>query len=52
MKITRNKVLTVLYVCVIFTGVAKTYYDENIAVSVMPVNSRCIVVDAGHGGCR
>lgn len=50
MKITRNKVLTVLYVCVIFTGVAKTYYDENIAVSVMPVNSRCIVVDAGHGG--
>lgn len=50
MKITRNKVLTVLYVCVIFTGVAKTYYDENITVSVMPVNSRCIVIDAGHGG--
>lgn len=50
MKITRNKILTALYVSIIFIGVGKTYYDENIAVSVMPVNSRCIVIDAGHGG--
>lgn len=50
MKITRNKILTALYVFIIFIGVGKTYYDENIAVSVMPVNSRCIVIDAGHGG--
>lgn len=50
MKITRNKILTALYISIIFIGVGKTYYDENIAVSVMPVNSRCIVIDAGHGG--
>ncbi|MDO4300856.1 MAG: N-acetylmuramoyl-L-alanine amidase [Clostridia bacterium] len=50
MRISRNKILTALYVCVIFTGVAKSYYDENVAVSVMPVDSRCIVIDAGHGG--
>ncbi|MDO5388195.1 MAG: N-acetylmuramoyl-L-alanine amidase [Clostridia bacterium] len=50
MKITRNKVLTALYICVIFAGVAKTYYDENIAVAVMPVDKKCIVIDAGHGG--
>ena len=28
----------------------KSYYDENIAVSVMPVDKKCIVIDAGHGG--
>lgn len=50
MKITRNKILTALYCAIIFVGVGKTYYDENIAVSSMPVNSRCIVIDAGHGG--
>lgn len=50
MKISRNKLLTALYICVIFIGVAKTYYDENIAVSVMPVEKKCVVIDAGHGG--
>lgn len=50
MRKSQNKLLTSLYVCIIFIGVGKTYYDENIAVSVMPVDSRCIVVDAGHGG--
>lgn len=50
MKITRNKILTALYCAIIFVGVGKTYYDENIAVSAMPVDKRCIVIDAGHGG--
>lgn len=50
MKITKNKILTILYVGIIFVGVGKTYYDENIAVSVMPVDKKCIVIDAGHGG--
>lgn len=50
MKISLSKLLTALYVAIIFAGVGKTYYDENIAVSSMPVNSRCIVIDAGHGG--
>ncbi len=50
MKITRNKILTALYCAIIFIGIGKTYYDENIAVSSMPVNKRCIVIDAGHGG--
>ncbi len=50
MRVTRNKTLTVLYILIIFLGVGKTYYDENIAVSVLPVEKRCIVVDPGHGG--
>lgn len=50
MKITKSKVLTALYVGIILVGVGKTYYDENIAVSVMPVDKKCIVIDAGHGG--
>ncbi len=50
MKLSRNKALAILYVCVIFVGTAKTYYDENTAVSVLPADKKCIVVDAGHGG--
>lgn len=49
-RVTRNKTLTILYILIIFLGVGKTYYDENIAVSVLPVEKRCIVVDPGHGG--
>ena len=49
-KISRNKTLTILYVMVILIGVGKTYYDENLAVSSLPVNQRAIVIDAGHGG--
>lgn len=50
MKLSRNKLLVLLYVCIIFIGVCKSYYDENIAVAVMPVDKKCIVIDAGHGG--
>lgn len=50
MRVTRNKTLTILYILIIFLGVGKTYYDENIAVSVLPVEKKCVVVDPGHGG--
>ncbi len=50
MKITRNKVLVALYISLIFIGCAKIYYNENISIAAMPVNDRCIVIDAGHGG--
>lgn len=50
MKITKSKILTALYIGILLIGVGKSYYDENIAVSVMPVDKKCIVIDAGHGG--
>ncbi len=49
-RVSRNKTLTLLYILIIFLGVGKTYYDENIAVSVMPADKKCIVIDPGHGG--
>lgn len=49
-RISKYRFLTAIYVLIIFIGVGKTYYDENIAVSVLPVNHKCIVIDAGHGG--
>ncbi len=49
-NVSRNKTLTILYILIIFIGVGKTYYDENIAVSVMPVDKKCIILDPGHGG--
>ncbi len=49
-RISKHKLLTFIYVMTIFAGVGKTYYDECIAVSSLPVNNRCIVIDAGHGG--
>lgn len=50
MKITKSKIITALYIGILLIGVGKSYYDENIAVSVMPVDKKCIVIDAGHGG--
>lgn len=49
-RISKYRLLTFIYVMTIFIGVGKTCYDENIAVSTLPVNKRCIVIDAGHGG--
>ena len=49
-RISKYRFLTFIYVAIIFIGVGKTYYDENIAVSSLPVNKRRIVIDAGHGG--
>ncbi len=49
-RVSRNKTLTILYILIIFLGVGKTYYDENVAVSVLPVDKKCIVIDPGHGG--
>ncbi len=49
-RISKYRLLTFIYVMIIFIGVGKTYYDECIAVSALPVNDRCIVIDAGHGG--
>ncbi len=50
LRVSRNKTLTILYILIIFLGAGKTYYDENIAVSVLPVDKKCIVIDPGHGG--
>lgn len=50
MRVSRNRTLTILYILIIFLGVGKTFYDENIAVSVLPVDKKCIVIDPGHGG--
>jgi len=49
-KYSRNKALTILYICVIVIGTAKVYMNETSQVSSMPINHKTVAIDAGHGG--
>lgn len=49
-KFSRNRALTILYICVIMIGTARVYVNETKDVSSMPVNHKNIVIDPGHGG--
>lgn len=49
-RYSRNRALTILYICVIIIGTAKVYINETSQVSSMPVNHKTVAIDAGHGG--
>lgn len=49
-RVTKSRLLTFIYVAIIMVGVTKTYIEESIDVSSLPVNKKHIVIDAGHGG--
>lgn len=49
-RYSRNKALTILYICVILVGTARVYVNETAETASMPVNHKNIVLDPGHGG--
>lgn len=48
-KLKNNKVLLYIYIFIIFVGMIKTYFSESVETFSMPVASKNIVIDAGHG---
>lgn len=48
-KLKNNKVLLYIYIFIIFVGMMKTYFSESVETFSMPVASKNIVIDAGHG---
>ncbi len=48
-KINKNKFLLYLYIFIIFIGMMKTYFTETVETFSMPIASKNIVIDAGHG---
>lgn len=47
---TKNKLILILYLAVIFFGVFRTYYYEAKETFFMPISKKVIILDAGHGG--
>lgn len=50
MKVEKSKIILIIYLLVIFFGVARTYYYETKQTFAMPISKKVIVLDAGHGG--
>ncbi len=48
-KMNNHKFLLYLYVIIIFVGMIKTYFGDTLETFSMPIASKNIVIDAGHG---
>ncbi len=48
-KMNNHKFLLYLYVIIIFVGMIKTYFSDTLETFSMPIASKNIVIDAGHG---
>lgn len=48
-KMKNHKFLLYLYVIIIFVGMIKTYFSDTLETFSMPIASKNIVIDAGHG---
>ncbi len=46
----KNKIILIVYLIIIFFGVARTYYYETKETFSMPISKKVIILDAGHGG--
>ena len=45
----KDKLLLYIYIFIIFVGMMKTYFTETVETFSMPIASKNIVIDAGHG---
>lgn len=46
----KNKIILIIYLTIIFLGIAKTYNNKVQATFSMPISQKVIILDAGHGG--
>lgn len=49
-KLKKNKIILIIYLTIIFFGIARTYYYETEETFSMPISKKVITLDAGHGG--
>lgn len=45
----KSKLLLCIYIFIIFVGMMKTYFTDTVETFSMPIASKNIVIDAGHG---
>lgn len=49
-SIRKEKILIVFYLLILLVGVVRSYRNETVSVSAMPVAKKVVLIDAGHGG--